>query len=675
MANPKMNWEAADRVQEFARFKQKCELMFRSVHKNATNDTKVAYILLWSGDEGLKIFNSLNLGEEERKSPEHVFEGLRKHIEPFSCFRVYRYQLQSMRQGELSVDDFVKDMRAIANNCKFANDDEVNDRLLDQLIWGCSSPSAQKELLGKQHLTLENAIDFVRTEEATKRQMESLSVASSTVCSVRDRKARKPCNKCGRLHAKAKTACPAFGTVCNHCGKPNHWAKMCRSRAQHSGDEPRRRLPRRNARDKDGQNKRSEIHAATIVNNSTAEHYDEIPIDFGSVNLATVTHNTSESDTREEAYVTLEVYKHNHENSFIKGKVDTGASRNIMPVETYKNLYPRNFDSLGYPKQGVLKESDLILSSFGGPTIQHFGIASIPCIFKSLKFTCSFFIADCPGPVLLGLPTSRYLKLVTINCPVEIHAATSPTVISECQTHQNSQPKEPAILPEIPPRPWHTISSDLFLHRSRWYIIVTDLYSKFPFIRQIRDTSSKSVIDAMRGIFSEHGIPSEIITDNGTHFTSAEMLEFSRIYGFSLTTSSPHYPRGHGLVERQIQTIKNTLTKCAESQFDPHLSLLCLRATPLDHNTQSPAGLLQGRVFKTTLPSRIPNPRDSEIHRKRLEDSRTVQNKYYDMGAKSRPDFLPNQPVNIQHPVSKTWSPAQIVQPEDTPRSYYVETP
>ena len=35
------------------------------------------------------------------------------------------------------------------------------------------------------------------------------------------------CWKCGYSHERKK--CPAFGSTCYKCEKPNHWAKMCKS--------------------------------------------------------------------------------------------------------------------------------------------------------------------------------------------------------------------------------------------------------------------------------------------------------------------------------------------------------------------------------------------------------------------------------------------------------------
>ena len=40
----------------------------------------------------------------------------------------------------------------------------------------------------------------------------------------------KPCKRCGRTFDQGHLKnCPAMGKTCKHCGKPNQFAKMCRS--------------------------------------------------------------------------------------------------------------------------------------------------------------------------------------------------------------------------------------------------------------------------------------------------------------------------------------------------------------------------------------------------------------------------------------------------------------
>ena len=78
---------------------------------------------------------------------------------------------------------------------------------------------------------------------------------------------------------------------------------------------------------------------------------------------------------------------------------------------------------------------------------------------------------------------------------------------SICQELQSKQAKEPLMPTEIPPRPWHTVGSDLFYLDGSEYLLVADYYSKFTFARKIPPgkSTSKTVIKLIKQIFSEHG--------------------------------------------------------------------------------------------------------------------------------------------------------------------------
>ena len=137
---------------------------------------------------------------------------------------------------------------------------------------------------------------------------------------------------------------------------------------------------------------------------------------------------------------------------------------------------------------------------------------------------------------------------------------------------------------------------------------------------------SPAVIAHLKSIFKEHGIPSKLVTDNGTQYTSAAFQEFSRSYGFVHVTSSPLHPQSNGLSERTVQTVKDLLHKCKESGQDPHLAMLCLCSTPLSHDLPSPTELLNGRVYQTNLPavSKLSVSADGDINVK-LVTSKTRQ--------------------------------------------------
>ena len=77
--------------------------------------------------------------------------------------------------------------------------------------------------------------------------------------------------------------------------------------------------------------------------------------------------------------------------------------------------------------------------------------------------------------------------------------------------------------------------------------------------RKFFSISSKKVISSLSFCFLVLDTPEEIICDNGTQFTSKEHMVFTDKWGFTMITSSPHYLRACGFIERQVQIIKKAL--------------------------------------------------------------------------------------------------------------------
>ena len=82
--------------------------------------------------------------------------------------------------------------------------------------------------------------------------------------------------------------------------------------------------------------------------------------------------------------------------------------------------------------------------------------------------------------------------------------------------------------------------------------VVVDYYSKFPFVKKLYNLAARAVVNELKMLLAENGIPSSLQCDNGTQFTSGEFQQLASQFGFQIVTSSPHYPRGHGFVERQV---------------------------------------------------------------------------------------------------------------------------
>ena len=122
-----------------------------------------------------------------------------------------------------------------------------------------------------------------------------------------------------------------------------------------------------------------------------------------------------------------------------------------------------------------------------------------------------------------------------------------------CQELQPKQAREPLIQTEVPPRPWHTVGTDIFYLDDDEFLLIADYYAKYPFVKKIPKghSTSKCVADLTKQIFSEQGIPQIMRSDNGPHF-QWHYRQFAGEYGFSHVTSSPNYPRSNGFVESQV---------------------------------------------------------------------------------------------------------------------------
>ena len=133
-----------------------------------------------------------------------------------------------------------------------------------------------------------------------------------------------------------------------------------------------------------------------------------------------------------------------------------------------------------------------------------------------------------PGMVKMKLRAKTSMYQIGINREIEEHVMQC----EPCQVYSNSQQKEPAISMEVPSRSWERIGADLFMQGGRWFLLVADYYSKYPWIFPLMTQTSKDVISAFKLCFSDYAIPEEVICDNGKQFTSREYQDFAAKYGF-----------------------------------------------------------------------------------------------------------------------------------------------
>ena len=102
-------------------------------------------------------------------------------------------------------------------------------------------------------------------------------------------------------------------------------------------------------------------------------------------------------------------------------------------------------------------------------------------------------------------------------------------VVQNCQVcAKASRPtKEPLITTELPKYPWQIVGTDLFELNKENYMLVVDYFSRYPEVIQLKSTTSHNVIAVLKSVFSRHGIPEILNSDNGPQYSSAEFSWFA----------------------------------------------------------------------------------------------------------------------------------------------------
>ena len=62
----------------------------------------------------------------------------------------------------------------------------------------------------------------------------------------------------------------------------------------------------------------------------------------------------------------------------------------------------------------------------------------------------------------------------------------------------------------------------------------------------MKTTTSSRIIEALKAVFSRHGIPEKLVSDNWPRYSSQEFVSFAKQYDFCHLTSSPTFHRAMG---------------------------------------------------------------------------------------------------------------------------------
>ena len=151
-------------------------------------------------------------------------------------------------------------------------------------------------------------------------------------------------------------------------------------------------------------------------------------------------------------------------------------------------------------------------------------------------------------------------------------------------------------------RPMESVSTDLFLHAGKDYLVLVDRYSDYIFCSDaLSKTNTSTILNVLIKWFQLFGYPSVIRSDGGPQFRS-EFDNFCASKNITHELTSPYNPQSNGLAENAVKQAKHLLIKSLENKENFQEALSFYRNVP-NASGYSPAELLFGRRQKLPIPT------------------------------------------------------------------------
>ena len=161
-----------------------------------------------------------------------------------------------------------------------------------------------------------------------------------------------------------------------------------------------------------------------------------------------------------------------------------------------------------------------------------------------------------------NLPYSlEEIKKMTSRCPV----------CCECRPQFHRPEKVPLIKAT---QPFERINIDFkgplpTNNGNKYFLMVVDEYSRFPFVFPCPDVSTNTVIKCLTSLFSLVGMPAYVHSDRGASFMSRELREFLSSKRVASTRTTSYKPDGNGQAERSNGVIWKAVTMSLKSRNLP----------------------------------------------------------------------------------------------------------
>ncbi|KAL5015826.1 hypothetical protein ScPMuIL_005415 [Solemya velum] len=379
-----------------------------------------------AGEKGEELSRTWSLSPDELRTPNNVWDKFQQSVGIADNFRVHRLNLIGYKQTERC--------RALALKCKF---NDIDARLIDQLIVGTHLTESCKELIQEDHtLTIDDALHKCRAHDASEAHMKAFKnagAAGTKIDAIFKKNDRKPnsrnkgilirdCIYCGKDHPVGK--CPSYHDKCSQCGKMGHWRHRCeivssykennQSKVKSGRNYSSRNVKskQRGSQEKYRDRKKKSVHTVDVGSDVDREEFSF------DVIKSNAKQTCSGNDITTDLNVKIPGYS---DTAKMTCKIDTGAQGNILPIRVVRKILPSLTNKSGVVYGDVIKKRPNVkLYAYNGREITQYGSVNLELRYGHGWMKTDFFIADTPGPIILGKTSSLALNIITVNTVAEM---------------------------------------------------------------------------------------------------------------------------------------------------------------------------------------------------------------------------------------------------------------